>query len=69
MNSSIPILDVGKHLWDNVIQRGLCSLSWFPAWLKKFKHLNAFLRNLTFVEEMCKDIRKKGWEFKVANTL
>ena len=49
-----------KHLWDNVIQRGLCSLTWFPLWLKWFKSLNSFLRNYSYIEQICVDLRAKG---------
>jgi hypothetical protein len=49
-----------KHLWDNVICRGLSSLQWFPKFLANLKHLVSFFRNVTIVEQMASDFRDAG---------
>lgn len=33
-----------KHAWDLILQKGLSSLRWFPAWLARLKGVIAFLR-------------------------
>ena len=34
-----------NHCWDTVLRRGLCSLHWFPVWLKRLKAIIGFIRN------------------------
>ena len=49
-----------KHLWDNLIQRGLTSLPWFPKWLDRLKALVAFLRSHSIQGELCSNFRERG---------
>ena len=49
-----------KHLIDNLIQRGLCSLPWFPVWLTRYKSLIGFLRQTPVVTQVCRVWRSRG---------
>lgn len=49
-----------KHLWDNLIQRGLTSLPWFPKWLARLKSLVAFLRSVSIQGELCSNFKERG---------
>lgn len=33
-----------RHAWDLILQKGLCSLRWFPGWLSKLKAIVGFFR-------------------------
>ena len=49
-----------RHLVDNMIQRGLCSLRCFPSWLTKLKSIVSFLRNELVVNEICGSLERDG---------
>jgi len=51
-----------KHLWDNLLQRGLSSLRFFPGWLECLKCLVAFLRRMQVRTVLCKHWRSIGLE-------
>lgn len=51
-----------KHLWDVVIRRALSSLSYFPSWIDKLKALISFLRQTTILDEIVRDLRRRGLE-------
>ena len=33
-----------KHAWDGLLQKGLCTLPWFPLWLTRLKAICGFFR-------------------------
>ena len=49
-----------KHLFDNLIVRGLSSLFFFPGWLTKTKAVVAWLRTFTVIDELCVQFIAKG---------
>ena len=48
-----------KHLWDNILCRGLSSLPWFPSWLKRLKALISFVGNKTLMRSWCKELKQR----------
>ena len=62
-------IEVGgwKHLFDNLIVRGLSSLDWFPGWLDKCKALNSFLRTVTVIEELESQLIARGQTYAAAS--
>ena len=63
-------IEVGgwKHLFDNLIVRGLSSLAWFPGWLDKCKALVSFLRTITVIEELETQFIARGQTYTAAPT-
>ena len=51
-----------KHLWDNILSRTLSSLSWFPGWLEHFKALIYFLRSVTMLSQLLRELRAANQE-------
>ena len=49
-----------KHMWDNLLQRGLSSLRFFPSWLEKFRALVPFLRRQAVQVKFGEHLRSKG---------
>ena len=83
LNSQLPVhidrgrkflfpraIEVGgwKHLFDNLIVRGLSSLAWFPGWLDKCKALVSFLRTITVIEELETQFIARGQTYTAAPT-
>lgn len=62
-------IEVGgwKHLFDNLIVRGLSSLDWFPGWLDKCKALVSFLRTVTVIEELESQLFARGQTYAAAS--
>ena len=49
-----------KHAWDNLLQRGLNCLIWFPLWLSRFRSMVAFLRIPSHVPKLTRHLRGQG---------
>ena len=46
-----------RHLWDNVIRKGLSSLSFFPRFLELLKSVASFLRDTSNLHELYRRLR------------
>lgn len=49
-----------QHLWDNLLQKGLSGMTFFPAWVDRLKALTGFLRLATVRAELKKRFTSVG---------
>lgn len=49
-----------RHVMDNVLQKGLCSMQGFPGFLQKLKSVVRFLRSELVVGEVCRSLERDG---------
>lgn len=49
-----------KHLWDNLLRKGLSNLKWFPAWLESLKALVGWLRQATTLALVVRRLKQSG---------
>ena len=51
-----------RHLWDNIIQRGLSALPWFPLWIERLKAIVSMMRAHSWRDALVRSLRQRGFD-------
>ena len=62
MYPNATVIPGWRHAWDLILQKGLCDLRWFLAWLAKLKHIANFFRYDGNRVVTARSLRRRGME-------